>query len=554
MRPLGRGAAVVVFFAALTVVFTWPLSAQPGARALGLDPDARLFLWTLSWDVHALTTAPARLFHANIFHPAPYTLAYSEHLVGSALVAAPFILATGNPLLGLNMVVLIACAACGAGTYLLARAAGLGRAGAIAAGLVFAFAPPRFFRLTQAHLAPVQWIPLALAALHAYVRRPGPAPLRLAAFLFTLQALTSGHGGLFLACAIALFLAWGAAARRLPAPRIMARHLGVPGLVLLLANAPFVWPYLKVRQQGLERSLDDARAWSPNAASFLASPTHAHRALLSPFRSFRKEVLREARSFQFPGVLPLVLAAVALARRRRHGPPALEAQAFYVLLTGLSLWAALGPDAGLYRLLFAAVPGFDMIRVPSRLTLLTVLGLAVLAGAGLERVLAGLPEGRRRAAAALALALLAGEFAAFPLDAPRAALAAGDADRWLATQPGAAPIVELPVPDPRLFESDVLQSTYMLHSTLHFRPTANGYSGFQPGSHEALFRRLAAFPSEESLAALAPFGVRTLVVHGALFGEQWPEVRARLDGLVEGGRLARTFVSGDDAVYELRAP
>ena len=185
-------------FTALTAVLTFPLSVEPASRALALSADTRLFLWTLSWDVHALLRQPLRLFDANIFHPEPRTLAYSEHLVGSAFLSAPFLLATGNPVLALNVVVLLSCVLSGAGAYFLARELGIGRSGALAAGVVFAFAPPRFTRLAQLHLATVQWIPFCLAFVHRYLRERKRRDLLAAIGLFTLQSLTSGHGGLFL--------------------------------------------------------------------------------------------------------------------------------------------------------------------------------------------------------------------------------------------------------------------------------------------------------------------------------------------------------------------
>src|SRR5215831_11473214 len=88
-----RGLAVLAVFVALTVVLTLPLSFEPASRAMALSADTRLFLWTLSWDVHALLHQPLHLFDANIFHPEPRTLAYSEHVVGSAVLGAPFLLA-----------------------------------------------------------------------------------------------------------------------------------------------------------------------------------------------------------------------------------------------------------------------------------------------------------------------------------------------------------------------------------------------------------------------------------------------------------------------------
>ena len=49
-------------------------------------------------------------------------------------------------------------------------------------------------------------------------------------------------------------------------------------VVTALAVAALLAPYAEVRSgQGLRRGLEEAELWSPNAESFLASPTHVHR-------------------------------------------------------------------------------------------------------------------------------------------------------------------------------------------------------------------------------------------------------------------------------------
>jgi len=159
---------VCLLFVLLTLVLAAPLSLSPATHALPLSADTRLFLWTISWDVEALLHHPLSLFDANIFFPEPRTLAYSEHLLGSAVLGAPALLATGNPVLALNVIVLLSCVLCGLGAYVLARELGASVPAALAAGVIFAFGPPRFVRLAQVHLATVQWIPFGLAFLHRY--------------------------------------------------------------------------------------------------------------------------------------------------------------------------------------------------------------------------------------------------------------------------------------------------------------------------------------------------------------------------------------------------
>jgi hypothetical protein len=47
--------------------------------------------------------------------------------------------------------------------FLLARAVGLKPAAATLAGVVIAFSPPRFLRISQLHLTTIQWVPFGLA-------------------------------------------------------------------------------------------------------------------------------------------------------------------------------------------------------------------------------------------------------------------------------------------------------------------------------------------------------------------------------------------------------
>jgi len=201
---LREAAIVTLFYTALTMVLAYPVSLSPGTTVFGDNPDTHLFLWTLAWDVHAFASQPLSVFDANIFYPNPGTLAYSENLLGSALMAAPVIRLTGNVVLALNLVQLATCVLCGLGAFVLARRLGVSVLGAVLCGVVFLAAPPRFFRIGQLHLTAVQWVPFALAYLHSYLDRGRKRDLRLAVAFFTLQAFTSGHGAVFLIVAIAV--------------------------------------------------------------------------------------------------------------------------------------------------------------------------------------------------------------------------------------------------------------------------------------------------------------------------------------------------------------
>ena len=317
-RPVPGKLQATALYAVLTFVLMYPVSVRPGSVAPGDGPDTQLGVWMLAWDVHAFTHQPLRIFDANTFYPLPRTLAYQDNLIGSALIAAPVMWLTGNPILGLNVVSLVACVMCGLGGYMLGRRLGMSTPAALLCGFIFAFCPARFFRYSQIGLAPVQWIPLTLASLHAYLDGGGRRQLWFALGFFTLQTLTSGHAAVFLVVAVLTVLAYRFALgeRILLWQRI--RDFGLPGVLLIMPAILSYVPYhMNQVEQGLRRGIG---SWGNPLRSFLASPTHFHMYLISLMGL--GDINKGAYGFLFMGYLPTLLAlmtaVVLLVRRTRR--------------------------------------------------------------------------------------------------------------------------------------------------------------------------------------------------------------------------------------------
>ncbi len=551
---LRRGTLVTLFYVVLTIALAYPVSLSPATTVLANNPDTHLYLWTLAWDVHALTTQPLSLFDANIYYPYSGTLAYSENLLGSGLLAAPIIWLTGNLVLALNLVQLASCVLCGLGAYVLARRVGISPLGAVLSGVVFLAAPPRFFRIGQLHLTAVQWVPFGLAYLHAYLDDGRKRNLRLALGFFTLQAFTSGHGAIFLGVSMLALLAYRAA---LGEPLAMARRMrdfGVAGLLLL---APLVWlfaPYRAAQTEvGLKRSLEN---WLPTPSSYLASPSHLHqyvRALITD-TNFNES----ASAWLFPGVTVLLFAALAfLPSRRQTGMDngwrarlRRNSGVFYALLALFALWFFLPAPIGLWPHLYA-LPGLNFIRVPSRFMILTMLALGVLMGAGFDRVFSTRKAVARRFGAVAVSVLLVAEYASMPLASVPFAVEIPAIDRWLNTLPKPFAIAEVPVPSPGdLGAYERQQTMAMLHSTAHWQKTVHGYSGIRPALHQRLYLELTAFPDETSLNSLHELGVKYVVVHQDMYP---PERRGEIEERYVrfAGHLRLEHVEGDGRVYQL---
>ena len=436
---------VSALYAALTFVMAYPFSASPGSQVLADLPDTHLFIWTLAWDTHAFLHQPLLIFDANIYHPYPNTLAYSENLIGSAFFAAPIIWLTGNLVLAMNLAALLTCVLSGVGAYFLARRWGLSPAAAFLCGLIFAFAPPRFFRLGQLHMTAVQWIPFTLAFLHTYLEhglstQDAPSTehpslktgrrrdLLLAIGCFSLQVLSSGHGAAFLAVAIVLLFAWRTAFGQPVAIRQWLKDCGVAGAYLL---APSVWVLLPYRaaqvEAGLRREYPEDSM--PRLAEFLASPSRFHEYLQRTLLG--RTINEEAVAFLFPGLLAILLAMLAIATWRPiRARLRSDATGYFALLALVSAAMFVTWPIETWRYVHA-LPGFNFIRVPSRFILLLMLCLAVLGAAAFDRLTIRLSSRARLAAAGLLATLLLAEYASYPFAGVPYTLEIPAIDRWL---------------------------------------------------------------------------------------------------------------------------
>ena len=107
--------------AVLTVLLTWPVVARIGSIGRFDNGDARFSIWNVAWVAHALTTAPSRLYDANIFSPARGTLAYSEPNLLAGIIAAPAWWVTKNPHVASNWVILWSFVLAAVTMYVLVR-------------------------------------------------------------------------------------------------------------------------------------------------------------------------------------------------------------------------------------------------------------------------------------------------------------------------------------------------------------------------------------------------------------------------------------------------
>ncbi len=358
-----REGLALLFFAILSVLMTWPLVLHmPSAVS---DPgDPWLIAWILEWDVRGMLEDPGSLFHAPIFHPSPWALAFSENKLGIALFTVPLYAMGVDPIVIYNFAVLLGFALSGYGAWFLARMVTGSIPAALLAGTFYAFVPYRFDQLS--HLQHV-WggaIPLLIASVFWYASSPRWKSAVLVGLAFYMNALINIHWllfGSFAAIASLLLLAGVRGS-------LLKVRFWIPvGAALLLAGAlllPVLTPYQKMSEHyGVKRGAGEARAYSATWTDWLA-PSARNRL----YGSFEITSTTPAERSLFPGLLVLLLAGSCLVAVRRSDLPS-EAGERPLVRTG-----ALSPErSGKIQLWFRQ--RFTTKRVLRTLDVFAVIGV-----------------------------------------------------------------------------------------------------------------------------------------------------------------------------------
>jgi hypothetical protein len=553
-----RSLRALAIYAVLTVALTWPFAANLRVMDAG---DSAFFAWEIGWTLHALRTDPSSLPHANIFHPLRYTLGMDEPVLGTTVLVLPLAPFTDDAVLLYNVVRLLTFALSALTAYWLARELGAGEGASLLGGTLFAFSPIRTDQVAHLSTLGTQWWPLVLLFTVRFARRGRTKDALLAALFLVLAFLACGYHGVIAAAVLPpalLVLFWGRWGR-LKAGALAA---ALAGLALLPVY------HLHERALGPERytrGTEETVLYSASVESFLSTSSwnRVYGEATDAFRTVGPNNL-------FPGlVVPGLALAGASSLVRRRERPSREAVALAVLAAAAVL-VAFGPRVrvfgqdlgpGPWALLRETVPVFRMIRVTSRAGVFLALPLTMLAAKGLTALARGGSEGVARTRLALAAAGVLGlaETLIVPVPMPEWSKLIDTRRepppvyRWLAEQPGRDAIVHLPMLDVYGLERRPAfhESVYMVYSTLHWKPMANGYAGIEPGRYVRLRELARAFPSEAFLDALRAIGVRYVIVHRKGYGPfQWERLQAGMPGALLGSLREVVSLQGD-TVYEV---
>jgi hypothetical protein len=312
--PLTAWRATGLYLLA-TLAMSWPLALQIDRAPAGDLGDPLLNAWILAWGSEHFTAllggdlgAFSQWWNANIFHPSPLALAYSEHLAPQVLMGLPIWWLTRNVLLVYNVLYLASMVLSGLGMFLLVRElTGRPRA-ALVAGLFFAFVPYRIAQTAHLQVLWSQWMPFVLYALRCYFERGRRRALVGALSALVAQQLSCGYYLVYFSPFVALYVIWEITARRRWHDWRLLATMAAGAILDLAIVWPFVSPYLQLRELGFQpRPLREVARFSADTTAYFAVH-EGNRVWGSVLRS-----LPRPENELFGGLIPLVMAALGLA-------------------------------------------------------------------------------------------------------------------------------------------------------------------------------------------------------------------------------------------------
>jgi hypothetical protein len=539
----------VAFFTGVTIVFTWPVAAQPDKLLAGSPGDSLYGAWVIAWVQKAvLELHQSPLSSTVINYPEGWSLATTEMMPAMVVVALPVSYWFG-PIAGFNFAALTSFILSGLVVFVYVRRWTGNWIAALFAGTAFAFSPFRMTHYLVGHLnlLGTHWPALYLLSIYEVVavRKAGWASLALPALALTLTALTSQY---FLYMALLLTVPMVIAAvpwrngivviRRALASVAIAGVVALP--LLVLAEIPYL---VQMLAAGLpNRSLSYLRMYSASPTDYLLPPTFGLVFGGWVGDNFDRDLWVEATLYV--GLVCLLVVCLGFMRkeerRERNGltGPWITLMVFaFTLSLGTDLhWLSTAvqirvpealrsvhPGELAYvplpgRLALAWLPYYGAMRVWMRYGVFVSLALSLLAGLALDRLLHARGGRASLAVGGLAILGLLLDFAPRRLDYFE--VRAEPIDYWLQEQEGPGAVVELPYGEINQYQ--------FYRSTVYDKPLVGWmYTTSESPLYQRVAPVLGGFPDQASVGLLAELGVGYAVVDTSKY-EDYLDVNARI--------------------------
>jgi hypothetical protein len=529
-RLFFTGALLILLYAVLSVLVSWPLAANLSEKLPSNSDDTLVHYWN-GWSVQRALRDGRSPYYTNlIFYPDGISL-ITHNLAWFQIL--PWMIL--EPLLGgitaYNLSLLLNLTLCGCTAFLFAYHLTRDLRAAFLAGLIYLAWPYRTSQLDHPNLIATQWIPIFLLFLSLTLREGKWGYGVLTGLSFALVGYTRWQlllPATFVGLIYALFRAgdW--------LPREKWPVAGRLVVALVIASAALLPPLLFLLNQQSEgdtatdllREGEETVMQTDLLAFGTPGPSHPllHQITQPRYERYYPDRAPHRRSPAYLGGVALLLAALGLVLRTQSSLPWLVAA---LVLASLALGSLLRIDGQFHPAVpmpYTALPLVRLMRVPDRFNMFIALPVAVMAAYGTAGILA---RWQRNWATILLLpafsALIILEYIAIPV--PVGSMPNSSFYSQLAQEPGEFALLNLPI-DP------LRAKIYMFQQLQHKRPILMGKIARLPDDAYAyidqnpwlrslrLTQEMDPYLTDVSrqLGHLAEDGVRYILIHKRLVG------------------------------------
>lgn len=529
-----RNVISFLLFFFLSLYITFPLIINLTSVTTGYG-DELVTSWLYNWNIFNFSnfTNLFNIFNANNYFPYQNTLAFSDiGFTNSFLVLIPVLL-LNSPIAANNLTIIISLTLLGFFTYLISYSITKKNLISILSGVLVIFCPAFLSHFSNIQIISIYFVPLSILSLIIFLQTKKQRYFYLFLSFFTLQSYNSFLPGYFILFTALLIILFFILEDKKRLKIILTRNNIVAIVISFLLIILIAIPYFKVsREFNYVRDIRDSIHLALQPEDFLSTNKFGYtrvEGLLSTL-PFSKDTynLGEVK----PGFIGLTFSILfmfsffyIIKNWRKHN--FVIKGIFSSSILGLLL--SLGPFLHFQRLtihdpfpiplpyliFYYIVPGFMGMRNSARFEILFIVLSAILIAYVLKETLIKTKTNKRNLFIILFILLVIFEFN-FPMkfykvpppnQFPKVY-------SWLSTTPKSTVIIEMPVYNWNVTPYANQEFWREYYSTIHFRRTVNGISGFSPPPwQETVNYLLAFFPSQESINKLKKMGVNTIIVH-----------------------------------------
>ena len=548
----------IIFYVTFAVVFfiltLWfsaiPIKNIAHVLPSGGDPLLVTYIW--SWEMHQIPINPLELFNANIFAPFKNTLAFSEHMLGSLLLAWPLFLIFKNIVLVFNLVSLGSFAISGLGMYLLANYLTKNKLASLVAAFIYAFAPFKIEHLEHINLSGM-WLPYFFLCLERFFESQTWRNVLLLTLFISLVFLNAMQYFLFLPIIIVIFLIKHILCKTFKIAKDNVYKILTSAIILAVIIIPLSIPYLNFKKDfDFQRDLRTIEGLSPDLFDYFINPA------IYKFYYYPSAFLQER--IVGPGIFVIILLIISIYLIYKKSIninkllvyfltgflAVLFSFGYYIQLTTADFGGMIGTWAFFYNY----IPGFSGIRAPGRLSIFFLISSCLFIATAVAYLLNNKIKKKyyRYLFIFAAVLFLFIEFSVIsfkkymPIPSKHALVY-----DWVKEQKDANIYLEMPL-GINYLEQDY-DKLYEFASINHFKKTVNGYSGYAPKEYEQLNNELTHFDMSD-IQPIKDYGATDIIFHFDFYSENFK--KTTLEKLSKENSVELIYNIDNDYVFQIK--